>query len=250
MGFVGQGMLKYFPDAYQFDEPKGIGTKEEVNECDLAIICVPTPSRNNGRCDTDIVESVVQWVTTPLVLIKSTVEPGTTARLSVTYGKRIIFSPEYMGESSYYVPSQYLDPKNPVSHGFLILGGEEKACTEIADIFVPVIGPTTRIRIMQSVEAELIKYAENSFFAMKVMFSNELRDMCDLFGANWHRVREGWLDDPRIGPMHTAVFPDKRGFGGKCYPKDVKALYEICRMLDYEPLMLKATMESNNKYNV
>ncbi|HEC65552.1 MAG TPA: hypothetical protein ENI23_09670, partial [bacterium] len=58
--------------------PLGIGTKDEVNECDLAIVCVPTPSREDGSCDTTIIEEVVSWLKTPLILFKSAVEPGTT----------------------------------------------------------------------------------------------------------------------------------------------------------------------------
>ena len=248
MGVVGNGMLKYFPDAYQFDEPKGIGTREEVNKCDLAIVCVPSPMKEDGSCDTSIIESVVGWLKTPLIMIKSAVRPGTTDTLIGLTGKHIVVSPEYLGESSYYIPDRFLDPANPLKHEFLILGGSDEDCSDVADIFTPVVGPITRIRIMKPIEAEIIKYAENSFFATKVIFVNELRNICEKLGANWHRVREGWLDDPRIGAMHTAVFKDKRGFGGKCFPKDLNALISVAKENNFDPILLEAVWKSNKRF--
>ena len=92
-GYVGKAMHKIFPDAQIYDvtTPNGLpwATKEQVNECDLAIICVPTPMQENGQefkpVDTSIVEESVAWLKTPLILIKSTVVPGTTERLSEKY---------------------------------------------------------------------------------------------------------------------------------------------------------------------
>lgn len=249
MGYVGKGILKIFSDAIQYDGPLGIGNKERVNKCKLAIICVPTPSKKDGSCDTSIVEGVVSWLKTELILIKSAIEPGTADRLKKKYKKRIVVSPEYMGEGNYWVPLKYPDPKNPLNHGFLILGGDDKDCSAVADIFTRKVGPATRIRFMKAVEAEIVKYAENAWIATKVIFANELRDICEKLGANWHRVREGWLDDPRVEPMHTAVFKNKRGFDGKCLPKDTIALLRIAQKSGYEPILLKAMIEANKKYN-
>ena len=250
MGYVGKGMLKIFPDAVQFDEPLGIGTKDEVNQCELAIVCVPTPSREDGTCDISIIEEVVSWLKTPLILFKSAVEPGTTDYLKEKYKKRIVVSPEYLGEGHYWVPAwKYPDPKNVLSHGFMILGGDDKDCGDVADIFTPKVGPTTRIRIVSALDAELIKYMENAWGATKVIFANEMRDICEAIGASWHKVREGWIDDPRVEPMHTAVFKDKRGFGGKCFPKDTIALLKTAEKYGVKPRILKATIDSNAEYN-
>lgn len=248
MGYVGNGMLKMFPDAVQFDEPRGIGTREEVNKCDMAVVCVPTPMSEDKSCDTSIVEEVVSWLETPLILIKSALKPGTANRLKAKYGKRIIVSPEYMGESNYFMPAKYPDPKNPVSHGFVILGGTNEDCSEVADIMIPILGPATRFRFVSCLEAEVIKYAENTWGAMKVTFANELREICDSLGANWHQVREGWIDDPRVEPMHTAVFKKKKGYGGKCFPKDTWAFYRVCEENGYKPVLLKAMLDKNGQY--
>ena len=247
LGYVGNAMLRVFPDAVQYDFPKGVGKKEAVNSCKLAVICVPTPSSDDGSCNTSIVEDTVKWLTTDLILIKSAVAPGTTDRLKKAYNKRIVVSPEYIGESKYYVPDRFLDPQNPLKHEFLILGGDDKDCSDVADVFAPRVGPVTRIRVMTAVEAEIVKYAENAFFATKVTFANELRDLCAVLGANWHRVREGWIDDPRVGPMHTAVFPRERGFGGKCFPKDTLALHELAKRYNVEMHVIEGVLKSNGR---
>lgn len=247
-GYVGRGMLKIFPDAVVYDEPKGVGNRECVNECELAIVCVPTPMSEDKSCDTSIVEDVVSWVETPIILIKSALSPGTADRLKKKYGKRIVVSPEYMGEGHYYTPPKYPDPHNPISHGFVILGGTDEDCSEVADILVPILGPTARFRFVTSLEAEVIKYAENTWGAMKVTFANELREACEVLGANWHQVREGWIDDPRVEPMHTAVFKKKKGYGGKCFPKDTWGFYKVCEKNGYIPKLIKAMLDKNGQY--
>ena len=251
MGYVGKGMLKIFPDAEQFDRIAlpGWSSKEKVNDCDLAIVCVPTPSNKDGSCDTSIVEEVVSWLETPLILVKSALAPGTASRIFEKYNKRIVVSPEFMGESKYWTPPKYPDPQNPISHGFMILGGPVELCSQIADIFTPVVGPATRFRFVSALDAEIIKYAENAWGMVKVMFANELRDFCEAIGANWHQVREGWLDDPRVEPMHTAVFAEKRGFGGKCYPKDTQAFVIAAEKIDVDLSIIKAGIEANKRYD-
>jgi UDPglucose 6-dehydrogenase len=178
------------------------------------------------------------------------VEPGTTDRLDqsvIPLNTDIAFSPEYMGESKYFVPDRYLDPVNPLSHGFMVIGGSDRVCSRIADIFLPILGPTTRFRFMTALEAELVKYFENSYFSMKVTFANELRTICEAAGVNYHRVREGWLDDPRVDPMHTAAFAGARGFDGKCLPKDTMALARYCRLIDAPSYLLEAILEANKR---
>ncbi len=245
MGYVGTAMLRIFPDAVQYDEPRGIGSIAHVDECDLAIVCVPTPPKDDGGCDTSIVERVCADMRTPLVLIKSAVAPGTTDRIQAWYKGGVAVSPEYIGESRYYVPDRFLDPRDPLKHEFLILGGRDDVCGRIADVFAPRVGPACRIRIMRAIEAEIVKYAENSFFATKVAFAQELRDVCEALGASWHRVREGWVDDPRVGPMHTAVFPRDRGFSGKCLPKDISALCHVAEAADVKVPLLRGVVEDN-----
>ncbi len=242
-GYVGTAMAKIFPDAGFIDPARGHPYTNE--RYDLAIVCVPSPMNPDGSCDTGIVEYAVKHVDAEYVLVKSTVTPGTCQRLQEETKKRIVFSPEYIGESTYWTPAQFPQPKDPVGHGFMILGGWLCDCSAVTDMFMPVLGPATRFRFMGHLEAELVKYAENSFFSMKVTFANELRRICDAAGANYHAVREGWLDDPRVGPMHTAAFAKAPGFSGKCLPKDTAALAAYCRTLGMNPKLLDAVLEVN-----
>lgn len=248
MGFVGSHMLNIFPHAAKIDPPRGLGEYGDTEGCALSIICVPTPMRADGSCDTSIVEDAVSKVRSPLILVRSTVTPGTCDHLAERVTRsRVVFAPEYMGESRYWTPPQFPQPRDPVGHGFMILGGEDADCSAVADIFLPVLGPATRFRFMTRMEAEIVKYAENAFFALKVTFANELRRICESSGVNYHRVREGWLDDPRVGPMHTAAFHDAPGFDGKCLPKDTSALAHYCRALGLDPVLLDAVLRTNHR---
>ena len=96
-GYVGKAMKKFFENHYElviYDPPAGYKTtKAEVNECDVTFVCVPTPKSEDGSCDISIVEESVRWVDTELIIIKSTVEVGTTKRLSKNFNKDLVFSP-------------------------------------------------------------------------------------------------------------------------------------------------------------
>lgn len=260
-GYLGKAFERFFKDHYEtiWYDPfvQGSATKEEINECDLAVIAVPTNPKEDGSCDTSIVEESVSWLKTPLILIKSAVSPLTTHRLhtqkisSVSKGDGFIgicVSPEYMGESTYFTPYwKYPHPTDGKMHDFFVIGGEEPAATMITDYVLKVVGPDAKIIKMTSTEAEIVKYMENSWGATKVTFSNEFYEICKAFGADYQKVREGFLADSRVERMHTMVLPDKRGFGGKCFPKDVLAITRAVEKapFPYEAKLLKQVLRSN-----
>ena len=90
-----------------------------------------------------------------------------------------------------------------------------------------------------------VRYVENSFYATKVAFCNELYDLCETIGIPYNRIRELWLLDPRMNKSFTSVFPDNRGFGGKCFPKDIKAFLKYSKKSNNELSILKAVIDSN-----
>src|SRR5258708_6017459 len=92
-------MVEMFPDAVVYDEPRKIGERAMVNACDIAFVCVPTPNVDHAELDTSIVEEVVDWCESDLIVIRSTVNPGTTDRLKEETGKHIVMQPEYLGET-------------------------------------------------------------------------------------------------------------------------------------------------------
>lgn len=242
-GAVGSAMAQMFRDVVLYDEPKGIGTPAEVNAADIAFVCVPTPSRPDGSCDTSIVESVISWIDGPIIVIRSTVSVGTTRRLAQTHGKPILFQPEYG-------PAETPDhPFNDLRDiRWIILGGDRKAAKTVARAWKDVYSSDIVIQFTTPEAAELAKYMENAFLAMKVTFCNEFYELAERFGVDYDELRELWLLDPRIGKTHTFVFPDKRGFGGRCLPKDLAAIVGSAEAAGYEPSFLRAIVEANERF--
>ena len=245
-GFVGKQVHGLFKkhDVVIYDPAIGHDDKDAVNGCDLAIVCVPTQSGEDGQCDTSIVEEVVSWIACP-ILIKSAVIPGTTDRLAEKYKKPIAVSPEYAGESSYDNSYEYFH-KEMVHTPWIVLGGPDEVVEKIYNTLLPIVGPEKKWYFLTAKEAETVKYFENTFFAFKVSIVNEFYDICQALDVDWKKVREAWLADPRINPMHTAVFVDSRGYGGKCFPKDTRALLAKCNEIGFEPPLL-TTMVKGNK---
>jgi UDPglucose 6-dehydrogenase len=109
-----------------------------------------------------------------------------------------------------------------------------------------VLGPNKTYFQCDALDAELIKYTDNAYLAVKVTFVNEMRNMADAIGADWHTVREGWLLDPRIERAHTAAFQDSPGFAGKCLPKDLAALIATACNHGHDPAFLRQVEASND----
>ena len=248
-GFVGSRCVDLFRRRYDVIEhdKSAPALWEQVQKCELAVIAVPTPSTKDGSCDTSIVEQVIKDLHCPLILCKSTVPPGTTDRLKKEYRKRIVFSPEYMGESKYYTPPKYMHPTDMVQHPFQILGGDKADTSEVIEWLAPIMGPHVFYYQVPAATAEMIKYWENCWGAMKVVFANEMRNVCEAFGVDFWEAREGWGLDNRVEKAHSAAFADSRGFGGKCFPKDLMALVKASEKAGYSPSLLKQILSTNQK---
>lgn len=245
-GFVGEALIRLFgPDRCRvYDPPRGSTDREAVNACPIAFICVPTPSGCKGQCRTHLVEESVDWCESNLIVIRSTVAPGTTDRLCRQTGKRIVFQPEYIGETTAH---PLIDHH---SHGFSVLGGEAEDTAQTAEFYQEVYHAAHRFYFCEAIEAELAKYMENSFYAAKVAFCNEWFEIARLFGVDYHRLRELWLADPRISRDHTFVYPSRRGFGGKCLPKDTAAIIEASSSLGLVPRLLSSVMQTNTPWRM
>jgi len=242
-GVVGRSLHTLFGDDATTLDVKATATdKARINACQVAFVCVPTPVDPQGACDTSIVESVVDWLETPQIVIRSTVAPGTTDRLRQETGKSIIFQPEYLGET---VQHPLADVR---AHSFLILGGPLQECSRVADLYKRYYHSNLRFYFTSAVTAELAKYMENAFYATKVTFCNEFFDIARVHGVDYNELREIWLADPRISRDHTFVYPDNRGFSGKCLPKDVSAIIHSSRARGLAPRLLEAVMEINQDF--
>ena len=253
-GYVGSAFRRMVEDRYEvitYDPKLGdkSATKDEVNTADLAVVATPTLMDKSKEfpfpCDTSIVEDCISWINTTVILIKSTITPGTTDMLKKKYNKRICMSPEYAGESTYYLPVGYDYVDDMKKTPWNIIGGDDEDVSYIFDIMAPIWGPKKDYYICSAKEAEVIKYMENTYFGVKITFAQEMYNICKKMNVNWYRVWQGWSLDNRVDKMHTMVFPEGRGFAGKCLPKDLNALVRASIDAGYEPKMLKSMLESN-----
>lgn len=253
-GYVGRAHEEFFKgkfDIVLYDPPQGFTDKEAVNKADLAVVCVPTPMMESGEGDMSLIEETFSWLKTPLILIKSTILPGTTAALAKKYGMadRLAFSPEFIGEGGYPVPHWEKVPHatDMKLHTTFIFGGERKAVERIVPFYTRVRGPFGEYRMTDATTAELLKYMENAWIGTKVTFCNEFFDIAKSYGVSYDELRELWLTDGRVGRSHTVVYPDQRGFDGKCIPKDTNAIYRAAQKQGAQPTLLKAVIETNDR---
>ncbi len=208
-----------------------------LKDASLVFVCVPTPTDYERMvCDTSAVEDVVREIFTHPrcsgcpVVIRSTVSPGTTSDICLRLDKDLkpeiplplLFSPEFLRAASSEEDAMY--------PGFSIIGSGTKshpqASMYLARFYKDLYGIRHPVLQCTWEEAEMAKYAINSFLAVKVSFFNELYELCFKMGIQWNKVVEGILLDGRIGQSHTQVpGPDGLfGFGGACLPKDLTSL--------------------------
>ncbi|TMD58663.1 MAG: UDP-glucose/GDP-mannose dehydrogenase family protein [Chloroflexi bacterium] len=243
LGAVGSALRDLFPAAAVYDEPLGIGRREDVRGVAVAFVCVPTPLGVGGAADVSAVESVVRWLDAGVIVVRSTVSVGTTRRLAETYHKAIVFQPEFgPGES---VEHPYSDLRQI---RWLILGGERAACLLAARAWQLVYSSDVTIAYTTWELAEFTKYVENAYLAVKVTFCNEVYEIARAVGLAYEEVRELWLLDPRVGRSHTFVYPDDRGFGGRCLPKDLQAFVALSKAAGFDPSLLTTTLSANERY--
>lgn len=251
-GYLGAAYQNVFPEAIIYDEPKEIFAGEStqelgrlaVNNCDFAIISVPTDYNDEGELDVSIVEDIVSWCDSETILIKSALQPGTVDRLVKETGKNIAVSVEFIGEGKYWQPPhKYPHPTDPRQHQLLIVGGEEPARSKSAELLWSRMSPDIRIHLVTAKEAEITKMAENTYGALKVTWSNVLRDICDAEGVNFIKVHQAWSEDGRVDPMHTRSVSFNRGWNSKCYNKDVRAFANLSGSS-----MLKGMIEDNERH--
>ena len=259
-GFVGtavrEGLQNYFTILTHDKNGKCSNTLEEVvTRSKVIFLCLPTPMTREGKCHTGIIESVLDQIN-PIcdemeyfgnerrtIILKSTIPPGTTKRFAETYKHvEFVFNPEFLTEAN-----AIDDYKNQTR---IILGGENHITARVRPIFAKAF-PKVKIIKTDSSYAEMVKYVTNSFLAMKVSFANEMYEICQYLNIDYDKVIEYAQHDDRLGYSHWNVpGPDGDfGYGGHCFPKDVKALISVAMELDSDvnPIMLQATDKKNNE---
>lgn len=242
-GWVGKAMKELFPSAHVYDPILKKGTRAEINKQDLTFICVPTPNKSNGALDTSIVEDCVGWCKSKLIVIRSTVQPGTCDKLVKKTGKNIVMQPEYLGETVDH------PLRGKQEHAFLVIGGKPKDRRKLIVLYHDVYNANTKIRQVTNLEAEVIKLSENRAIAFKVAQCQELYDACEAAGIDYYTIRDiVYGDDPRFNLWFTYVFPSNRGFNSKCLPKDVLAWAAWAESLNYNPEITNAILDKNKQW--
>lgn len=253
-GVVGKGIEKLFKeDVVAIYDPAYMGSnpKEDFVATDLVVVAVPTNETEDWSADTSILEESFEWLSKVLrpeavILVKSTTPPHIIKAIKDKVWSRTVFSPEFMGESKYYTPPwKYPHPTDMESHTWQVFGGDKEDTSKCVDVFKRRMGVDTQFWQTDIVTASLAKYIENSFFAMKVTFVNEWYDIAQQFGVDWNELRELWLLDPRINRNHTLVFPKDRGYGGKCFPKDTRAIMKCLMDVNCPPKLMLAMDQVN-----
>ena len=237
---------------YDKEPSKSLHSLEEtVNESDIIFLSVPTPSNKNGSMNLDIVRQVLQDISDVnknphnIILLRSTVTPGTTRKLQEEFNNiTIVFNPEFLTERSAKFDF--------INQSRFILGCGDSVLetwkTEIvSDLFKDRFGESISIIQTNFETAELIKYMNNCFFATKVSFLNEMKLIAERTNVDWETAVDGFVADGRIGHSHLAVpGPDgKRGFGGSCFPKDIQAMIQLGKELGIDTSTLKGAWKTN-----
>lgn len=220
--------------------------EEALNEAEFVFIAVGTPEGVDGEADLKYVraasESIASTMTGPIIIVnKSTVPVGTgdwvaeiiQANQPDGVSFSVVSCPEFLREGS--AIADFMSPARTIL-GSLDLEAAEK----VAQLHLPLRAP---IVITDLRTAEMIKYASNAFLATKISFINEMANICEELGANILEVASGMGYDPRIGP---AFLNAGLGYGGSCFPKDVKALSYMAEVKGRHPQLLQAVMEINS----
>ena len=221
--------------------------KEGLNHGDIIFLALPTPEDEDGSADLKYVlgvsEDIGKLIENYKVIVdKSTVPVGTADKVKAVISKNakvdfdVVSNPEFLREG--FAVDDFLKPER------IVIGSSSERATELMmKLYKPFVRSGNPIIVMDEKSAELTKYAANSFLATKITFMNEIANFCELVGADVDKVRAGMGTDSRIGKRF--LFPGI-GYGGSCFPKDVKALHKSGKDSNYDFSILNAVIKVND----
>jgi len=222
--------------------------KDAVEQATIIFLALPTPESEDGSADLSYVLNMAhelsQIITDyKIVVNKSTVPVGTAAKVQAIFDEKcatkvdVVSNPEFLREG--YAVEDFLKPDRIV-----IGSSSEQAIHLMKKLYAPFVRQGNPVIIMDEKSAEMTKYAANSFLALKISFMNEMANLAEKVGADINDIRKGIGTDNRIG--NRFLFPGI-GYGGSCFPKDVKALQSISKEYDYDFKIVNAVIDVNQK---
>ena len=225
--------------------------KEALDQCEVIYLALPTPPDEDGSADLSYVIGVANQIGElmtdyKIIVNKSTVPVGTADKVRTTISAKtnipfdVVSNPEFLREGF-----AVEDSMNPAR--IIVGSSSDKAKDIMSKIYQPFTNTGVPIIFMDEKSSELTKYAANSFLAVKITFMNEIANYCEKVGADVDKVRLGMGSDDRIG--HRFLFPGI-GYGGSCFPKDVKALIKSGKEENFDFQILNATENVNKAQKV
>jgi len=225
-----------------------------LQKCDIAFIAVGTPMGNDGSADLkyvlQVAKEIGQHMTHPLIIVdKSTVPVGTADKVSATIQKEldkrqisldfsVVSNPEFLKEGD--AINDFMKPDR------VVIGSDNTESTEkMRTLYSPFFRSSQdRLITMDVRSAEMTKYVANAMLATKISFMNEIANICELVGADVNKVRIGIGSDSRIG--YSFIYPGS-GYGGSCFPKDVKALKKTAEEHGYKASLITSVEDVNDR---
>ncbi len=253
-GFVGQAVANGFKLASNdkdtirwYDKFKeSLSLEEVITKSDFIFVCLPTPMKQDESgialsIFEDMIPQITKYTdnTDKIIIIKSTITPGTTDKFEKKFpNSKFCFNPEFLTEANYL--EDFLKADRTV------LGANVDYTLRSVAIIYRQRFPKTKIFLTDPTTAETVKYFANAFLSMKVIFANFFYDYCQKLGIKYEEVKKMAAIDPRIGDQHLEV-TTQRGFGGKCFPKDLVALVGEFKKLEVDCSLLESMWEYNKK---
>ena len=252
MGFVGGAtseVLGRDHEIISYDKYKEpYKNSSNLSNAEVIFICVPTPEKKTGEIDLSIIEKTLDLLkdltmnqeAKPLIVIRSTCVPGTSEKLAEKYPFNFASNPEFLREKH-----AKKDMKNTQR---IILGtNSEEDKIKLLETYKPVF-PNAEYVCVNNKTAEMIKYASNTMLAGQIALANEIYQICETLGIDYENIRKALLIDKRIARNINVPGPDgDLGFGGKCFPKDLKAIMFSSEEKGYNPKLLKEIWELNER---
>lgn len=248
-GFVGQAVEYGFSnhEVHIYDKYKNFESLADVvDKSDYIFVCLPTPIKaDETGIDLSIMNENIKDVaqltkgTDKIIIIKSTIIPGTTTSYEKKYPQNLFcFNPEFLREASFL--------QDFVNADRVVIGAsKDQVLRRVSSLYQSVL-PLCPIFLTDPTSAEMVKYMGNCYLASKVIFANEMSEICEKVGIKYEEVKKMVVADKRIEDSHLEVSTLK-GFGGKCFPKDLLALRGLAKKNGVDTKILDAVWSKNTK---